>query len=290
MTTDPRDQLIDFPHAAAETSDLLRYLKVEQQAEQQEPDSFARRTHALRVALLQREIAVRNRRATVAIDEASKERVREVVAEAVRELCGLGPYPPSHELCQAVATRVAEQYLVQRDQVNAELLAQVEILRDQLAIAGDHRDTYRGRAETLGREVSRLADLVEVLRCGDLVTFADGELPEDRAVAFRDHLGRCAACRRDLEDSVEMDARLSELAKSRVVEAAERNMRALELLAPDHQPVAAEQETAIAPLSDDWLADCARRAAESTLGDVVSMVPALLTEIMRLKLAAGGAL
>lgn len=36
------------------------------------------------------------------------ERVRSAVASAVRELCGLGPWPPSPELCAGVAARVVE--------------------------------------------------------------------------------------------------------------------------------------------------------------------------------------
>ena len=48
--------------------------------------------------------------------------------------------------------------------------------------------------------------------CDDLVTFADGELPPDQADEFRDHLPRCARCGADLEEAMQLGARLSTLA------------------------------------------------------------------------------
>lgn len=298
MTTDPRDQLLDFPYADMPTTELLALLDAERVLSVREPDPFAQRTHAILVSLLQREVAVRNRRATVAIDEARKARVRDALWSR------FSPGRIDHmiaDLAERAAESMAED-LDQYDRVNAESLALIESLRDQLAIAGDHRDTYRGRAETLGREHSRLAELVEVLRCGDLAAFADGELSEDRAVAFRDHLGRCVACQRGLETDIKMDARLAEIAVSRPppTEALERNMRALGLLAPDNQPVVVEEEPTVAPLTEERLQEiehlCA--AADASLRciteshcvtrcDLVSAVPELLTEIQRLKLAGG---
>lgn len=47
--------------------------------------------------------------------------------------------------------------------------------------------------------------------CEELNTFADGELPDDRADAFRDHLRSCEACREKLVEAVQLSARLSGL-------------------------------------------------------------------------------
>jgi len=48
--------------------------------------------------------------------------------------------------------------------------------------------------------------------CVDLVGFADGELEEERAKAFRTHLVTCTACRVGLVEALQLRARLSELA------------------------------------------------------------------------------
>ena len=47
--------------------------------------------------------------------------------------------------------------------------------------------------------------------CGDLVAFADGELPTDRATAFREHLQICGTCATALPETMMVAARLSEL-------------------------------------------------------------------------------
>lgn len=65
------------------------------------------------------------------------------------------------------------------------------------------------RNERMCREIERLDQLVEQLRCGDLVAFSDGELAPERAEAFRGHLVRCNACAAGLVDLADLDARLS---------------------------------------------------------------------------------
>lgn len=47
--------------------------------------------------------------------------------------------------------------------------------------------------------------------CDDLVMFADGELDEDRADAFRDHLDTCEVCPDQLVEIMTLIARLSML-------------------------------------------------------------------------------
>jgi cellulose synthase operon protein C len=47
--------------------------------------------------------------------------------------------------------------------------------------------------------------------CNDLVRFADGELDDDRAAAFRAHLATCAACQTELIEAMQLHARLSAL-------------------------------------------------------------------------------
>jgi hypothetical protein len=47
--------------------------------------------------------------------------------------------------------------------------------------------------------------------CSDLVAFADGELPTDRAEAFREHLQSCGTCATALPETMMVAARLSEL-------------------------------------------------------------------------------
>jgi anti-sigma factor RsiW len=49
--------------------------------------------------------------------------------------------------------------------------------------------------------------------CKDLIAFADGELPRDRAQAFRKHLSECRACQEGLMKAMQLSARLSDLLK-----------------------------------------------------------------------------
>lgn len=50
--------------------------------------------------------------------------------------------------------------------------------------------------------------------CLDLVSFADGELDDERAAAFRDHLRTCGACRTGLVEAMQLSAQLSTLTPS----------------------------------------------------------------------------
>lgn len=47
--------------------------------------------------------------------------------------------------------------------------------------------------------------------CADLTEFADGELAPGPAQAFRDHLAGCERCQRTLLETMQMEARLTEL-------------------------------------------------------------------------------
>lgn len=49
------------------------------------------------------------------------------------------------------------------------------------------------------------------MRCDDLIRFTDGELEQERAAAFREHLRACEACRARLVQTMQLSARLSEL-------------------------------------------------------------------------------
>jgi len=63
--------------------------------------------------------------------------------------------------------------------------------------------------------IAALERLVNELRCGDLVPFQDDDLPPERADAFRAHLATCTTCQAGLQDLVQLDARLSTLARPR---------------------------------------------------------------------------
>ena len=54
----------------------------------------------------------------------------------------------------------------------------------------------REREATVTFEAMRAE--IEVLRCGDLVPFVDGELAPGRAEAYRIHLGGCEVCQREI--------------------------------------------------------------------------------------------
>jgi anti-sigma factor RsiW len=45
--------------------------------------------------------------------------------------------------------------------------------------------------------------------CDDLVAFADGELSDAQADAFRGHLSECKACRDNLVSEMQLGSRLS---------------------------------------------------------------------------------
>lgn len=47
--------------------------------------------------------------------------------------------------------------------------------------------------------------------CGDLIPFIDGELPDDVAHAFRDHLRSCAACEAGLAVVIGLSVQLTGL-------------------------------------------------------------------------------
>ncbi len=61
------------------------------------------------------------------------------------------------------------------------------------------------KLEVALRRISELEAQVEILRCGDLIAFADGELEDARAEAFSAHLARCAACTDGLADVRRVD-------------------------------------------------------------------------------------
>lgn len=261
MTDDPRDHLIDFPYADMLTSELLAYLDCERRLAGFEQDPVTQRTHALRVALLQREVAVRNRRATIAIDGSDSPDVLQETVESLSQ-----------------ANVALEALLKARDERIADL-------ESQLLVAGEHRDTYQGRARTLGNEASRLSELVEVLRCGDLSAYSDGELEEDRAAAFRDHLRRCADCQDGLRQNAALDARIADLARAR--QATEPTITPL----TDERLQEIEQRLAVAivpPPQSGWRAEDKIHVWRVAQNDVVTATPELLTEILRLRLTAGG--
>lgn len=100
-------------------------------------------------------------------------------------------------------------------------VSEVDQLRKRCAglerMIGTERDATalraRIRSQRARHEVEREADLdeaattyaamaaeIEVLRCGDVGAFHDGELSPERAAAFRDHLMRCASCQREVEN------------------------------------------------------------------------------------------
>jgi hypothetical protein len=85
-----------------------------------------------------------------------------------------------------------------------------ECERDALAIAAQ---ALRLGAADL--RIAELEQLVEALRCGDLVGFSSGELAPDRTEAFREHLGRCADCQKGLETSMAIDATLTAASRPR---------------------------------------------------------------------------
>src|SRR5262249_8809420 len=47
--------------------------------------------------------------------------------------------------------------------------------------------------------------------CQNLIAFADGELDDEGAAAFRSHLATCEACQTGLVEAMQLSARLSEL-------------------------------------------------------------------------------
>ncbi len=79
-------------------------------------------------------------------------------------------------------------------------------------------DVVRGLIEDVADRDARIAELerkLEAVMCWGLVLFADGELDEERANAFRSHLERCADCRESLRANNAMDALLREAALPR---------------------------------------------------------------------------
>jgi len=51
-----------------------------------------------------------------------------------------------------------------------------------------------------------------MVTCDDLTSFADGELSDERADAFRDHLRGCEPCQGGLVEAMQLSAHLSTLA------------------------------------------------------------------------------
>jgi hypothetical protein len=51
------------------------------------------------------------------------------------------------------------------------------------------------------------------MSCNDLIAFADGELDNERAAAFRVHLADCATCQSELVETEQLSARLSTLSE-----------------------------------------------------------------------------
>lgn len=73
----------------------------------------------------------------------------------------------------------------------------------------DERDALHDQLAAANERIAELEVEVEVLRCGDLVAFTDGELDPDRAEAFRRHLGRCQPCAGTLPEAMALSSRLS---------------------------------------------------------------------------------
>ncbi len=84
---DPRDHLCDFPYADASTTELRAYLDAQRVIAVREPNTFARQTAALIVAQVEREIAIRNRRAYDAL--VAEDRVRIAKLEAALRDAGV---------------------------------------------------------------------------------------------------------------------------------------------------------------------------------------------------------
>jgi hypothetical protein len=80
-----------------------------------------------------------------------------------------------------------------------------EFFERQLEVEREH---YEARCDEWRRRRARVT-----CACDDLVPFADGELSEARAQAFRDHLLTCAACRAGLPETLCLAAQLSDLKK-----------------------------------------------------------------------------
>lgn len=98
------------------------------------------------------------------------------------------------------------------DPIDTSLIAE---LRSSLDGWRDKANAALALVETMQAREAELEQLVEALRCGDLVNFAAGELAPDRAEAFREHLVRCTACQVGLVENANLDARLSALAADR---------------------------------------------------------------------------
>ncbi len=86
-------------------------------------------------------------------------------------------------------------------------------LRDDLDIAdvvgaelaiGIHEQATRYDTAILA--LSRRVAELTLVSCTDLTEFFDGELPADRADAFRGHLAGCADCERRLEGKMQLHA------------------------------------------------------------------------------------
>lgn len=105
-----------------------------------------------------------------------------------------------------------------------ELRSALESTTAELAMSRVRAQSAVTALELANSEVARrdarileLERLVEVLRCGDLMLYADAELDLDRARDFREHLGRCAECQTGLVDLVDLDAKMMELGAPREV-------------------------------------------------------------------------
>lgn len=80
-----------------------------------------------------------------------------------------------------------------------------------------HKELTAALADGKAKD-ARIADLerkLEAVMCWGLVLFADGELDEERANAFRSHLERCADCRESLRANNAITAVVSEAASPR---------------------------------------------------------------------------
>lgn len=83
-------------------------------------------------------------------------------------------------------------------------LALIQQLNGQVIEVNAKLESAHSRIRDLERQLAQLM-------CWGLIPFADGELDDERAGAFRAHLGTCEDCQRSLVDLQQIDASLSSL-------------------------------------------------------------------------------
>ena len=82
-------------------------------------------------------------------------------------------------------------------------------MRARLALVGSAASDRPRCATTSVKPAEGAEAMTE--SCGDLVAFADGELDDEQAKAFRLHLAECDACGDGLVAAMQLSARLTTL-------------------------------------------------------------------------------